>query len=261
VLSSIRSALALEEPSARRLGITRASRRAIQPGLETVIAFYDRCGIADLRQMRTLVCDGPLLLRYFSIVETRPFATRQKLAFEHCARLIHRRALLDHQLASSTEVRAAFDVVFEALGRAAFVVDQHGVVQHANALGVALLERDIGVRDMIAAAVAGEPSQFDVHPIRERGVRPRFVVIGQRTQLAEVAEALAYELSLSARATQVFVYATTGESTKAIAARLGIAGNTVEYHLTQIYRRLGVATRIELQRVLTERLIGTTRGG
>jgi DNA-binding CsgD family transcriptional regulator len=255
-LPSIRSAIRLDHRRTRGLGITRSAKRAIQPGVDEAIRFYDRYGVADLGQMRILLCDGPLLLRYLSIVQSTAFTTRQRRVFGCGARLVHRRAVLDHRLAMAGADRAALDVLCEAIGRAAFVVDRHGLVHYANALGRGLLDQDGSVRHTIAGAVVGQPSEFDVHPIRESGVPLRYVVIRRRAELAHVAAAVAAELGLGERATEVLVCASTGESTKSIASRLGVATNTVEFHLTNIFRRLGLGSRVELHGTLSARALG-----
>ena len=94
---------------------------------------------------------------------------------------------------------------------------------------------------------------MEVVQIEETGNASRFLVLRRRAELADVAAVVASELGLSTRGRQVIERIAVGESTKIIAMRLGIATNTVEYHLTVIYRRLGVSSRAELQRVLGER--------
>lgn len=51
---------------------------------------------------------------------------------------------------------------------------------------------------------------------------------------------------LTQRERQIFDLLLKGLSNRAIASRLGISIKTVETHLSHIYRKLGVAGRIEL---------------
>lgn len=61
------------------------------------------------------------------------------------------------------------------------------------------------------------------------------------------------DLRLSARERDVLSLLVAGRPNKDIARALGIAPVTVSYHLTQIYRKLGVASRTEAVRTAFER--------
>ncbi len=61
------------------------------------------------------------------------------------------------------------------------------------------------------------------------------------------------ELGLSAREGDVLSLLVAGRPNKDIARALGIAPVTVSFHLTQIYRKLGVGSRTEAVRVAFER--------
>jgi DNA-binding CsgD family transcriptional regulator len=261
LFAGARKTLTLRRDEAARLGLTSRSYRAILPGLEGLIALHERHHIADHRQMRTLICDGRLVICYLNVLQAREFTPRQRRLYARVVAAVRRRALLQHRLGAADASRAAFGVAFEALGRAAFIVNEHGAVLEANALGTEAVDREPGLARAVAEAMKYGSTEFDVIPVRDSGVPHRFMVLSRRVQLATVAQTIATELGLGVRATEVFVRVAAGEPTKTVAMRLGIATNTVEYHLTQIYRRLGLGSRGELQCLLLERLIGARRRG
>jgi DNA-binding NarL/FixJ family response regulator len=54
--------------------------------------------------------------------------------------------------------------------------------------------------------------------------------------------------SLTSRETQVALAVAEGASNKEVAATLYLTPKTVEYHLTHVYRKLGLRSRVELVR-------------
>ena len=69
------------------------------------------------------------------------------------------------------------------------------------------------------------------------------------------------ELGLSARERDVLSLLVAGHPNKDIARALSIATVTVSYHLTQIYRKLGVGSRTEAVRIAFERGLVSDRRG
>jgi DNA-binding CsgD family transcriptional regulator len=57
------------------------------------------------------------------------------------------------------------------------------------------------------------------------------------------------ETSLTPRETQIALEVATGASNREVAAALFLTPKTIEFHLTRIYRKLGVHTRGELIRL------------
>jgi two-component system, NarL family, nitrate/nitrite response regulator NarL len=66
-------------------------------------------------------------------------------------------------------------------------------------------------------------------------------------------------VELTSRERQIITALLKGESNKQIAIELGVAEQTVKNHLTQLYEKLGVSTRLELGLVARERNLGTER--
>ena len=67
--------------------------------------------------------------------------------------------------------------------------------------------------------------------------------------------------NLTVRETQVYCQAICGRSSKEIAAALGMSPRTVKFHLSNVFRKCGVATRLELAisaKLKAERVLDTT---
>lgn len=249
-----RSTLRLRRAESQRLGLSNPALGRLLPGLERIVELLERFHIADLYHLRTLICDGPEILCYLNALDERVPTRRQRRLFRHATTLLHRRLLLDKRLAAARIERAALDATLEALGRAAFLVDLRGAVLHANALGEDALDREDGLRAELRRATQGDAPSFDVVRLSVSGLPPHFLAMRRVAELGQFARALAGEYDLGRRATQVFALCAAGESTKSIATKLDLADNTVEYHLTQIFRRFGVSGRAGLHAMLLARL-------
>jgi DNA-binding CsgD family transcriptional regulator len=62
------------------------------------------------------------------------------------------------------------------------------------------------------------------------------------------------ERPLTTREREILALVAAGDSTRAIAERLGIAPGTVKVHLTSIYRKIRVQNRVQAARYYLERL-------
>jgi DNA-binding CsgD family transcriptional regulator len=83
------------------------------------------------------------------------------------------------------------------------------------------------------------------HAFAERAAR-ELLATGQRAR-RRTAETLG---QLTAREAEIARLAGEGHTNKEIGSRLFISGRTVEYHLHKVYRKLGIASRRQLERVL-----------
>ncbi|WP_208896924.1 helix-turn-helix transcriptional regulator [Streptomyces incarnatus] len=87
---------------------------------------------------------------------------------------------------------------------------------------------------------------------------PREAASGRRAASREAADRLT---GLTTREREVAEIAATGKRTRDIAAHLRLSPRTVDVHLSRIYRKLGVTSRAELARFITESLPGRTARG
>jgi DNA-binding CsgD family transcriptional regulator len=245
----------LAEATGPKFGMSRAAFESQHERMHAMVELHHRHGIAGHAQLRTLICDGPLVLQYFNAFHGIAHSPRQRRLYAGVLRMLQRRAVLDHRLVCAGSYLAALEATLDALPSMAFVTDRHGRVVHANRLGKARLDNDREVPKQLADAIAGRDNRFTVRPIATGGAPIEYLVVARRGSLVEVARALAAEYRLGHRATEVLELVAAAEPTKLIAVRLGVADNTVEYHLTTVFRRLGVSSRSELQRLLAERAL------
>lgn len=71
-------------------------------------------------------------------------------------------------------------------------------------------------------------------------------------------EASLTDLGFTPRQAQIARLIVTGASTKEVGFRLGLSDSTVKNHLAAMFRKLGVASRVDLVRVLTDRRVRLT---
>lgn len=135
----------------------------------------------------------------------------------------------------------------EQLGAPAFVADREGRPAYANALGAELFDRDPARTTQRLKSEIERPGP-DVREIRARGVRPHWLVVlseGAANPFDPVAAA-AGAWNLTGRQVEVLRLVVTGDSNKSIAAKLGCAEVTVEFHVTALFRKAGVENRAQL---------------
>jgi len=253
VLPSARAALELHNRALRRLGHNDQMYRSLRPGLERTIALLDRHGLADLQALRVLVCDGPHLVAHVATYSSE-LTPRQQRLFTATTEIVGRRELADHRLAGAGLSNSCLVAALEMIGRSAFLVDEAARVVHTNKLGELAISNERALTEQLADAVRDPGrSPFDVVRVGD-GARVRFLIVRKADELVHVATSLAREHALGERTREVLGLAIAGETTKHIAVTLQIAENTVEYHLTRLYQRFGVRSRVELQRALMERI-------
>ena len=134
-----------------------------------------------------------------------------------------------------------------------------------------LVGRD-GVLEACRDAVserAGEPEEGIQDLFRARDAFDRMSAPGWRERAEDALRARGHRWSsrrldsqglLSARELEVVRYLTAGYSNAAIAERLVLSENTVARHLTRIYRKLGVSSRVEAV-IASRELVGGDADG
>jgi DNA-binding NarL/FixJ family response regulator len=154
----------------------------------------------------------------------------------------------------------AFVAAFEAIPTAAFVVTADGAIVTMNAVGRAALARsEQAIRATLARAVRSPSSeqQFSFRKIGEWETRGRYLAVRLVDREAPQARArvLASQWRLTRRQTEVLALLAQGGSNKEIAAALGCAEVTVEFHVTALLRKAGVDGRaVLIARFWTERI-------
>jgi DNA-binding CsgD family transcriptional regulator len=208
-------------------------------------------GAAGHDQLRVLVCDGPRLLSWVGATRPERFTEREAALIQPLIKPLRERLQLERLLDAPWLRAGALDAVLEALARPAFLASRHGAIEVANRAGIALLERDTaGVLASIRESkrLGSRGGEFTIQELSSPGSPPYVLAIqnekaptpGDRAAVAQ------RHWRLTLRQTEVLESLATGAANKEIARRLECAESTVENHVTQLYRRSGAKSRVDL---------------
>lgn len=147
------------------------------------------------------------------------------------------------------QLRAATHVA-EGHGQAAAIVSEDGLVVEADPALVALVRAAFRewtgpwLPDALRAAIAAGETRVVVEPIVVRAERAGDITLVQvrRTVIAD---------QLTAREREIALAFSAGDTYRQIGERLGIAPNTVRRHLANIYGKLGISSKVELDRMVS----------
>jgi DNA-binding CsgD family transcriptional regulator len=224
-----------------RLALTRAAETDAH--LASILHDFEVLGIAGRRQLRQLICDGPLLLGWLGGVGNRPLV--------HAAPLLHvlayaagERLRVSSQLARQVWSAAALPLALDALDAPAWVLDAKGTPHHMNRGALDWWARAnkharLGLLD--AALAPGSPMQ--ACELRGSGLPSMWLVLARRRPPIE---AMTAGLTLTPRQREVAHLVLSGASNRTIAAQLGISERTAEIHVARVLAAADVRTRAQL---------------
>ena len=224
-------------------GQTRAQRETALDRFLEYSELWRHTEVFDLAQLRVLLCERDHLLMYVNAFHgSHSLAARYRLRRARTA--LRRRLQLERQLVSGSGERLVLEAALDQLGRAAFVLGPRGQLLYANAAGRAASRSAL---PRVRAAIRGEPSGFQLTRIGQ-AASTWYLAVEERAEpsAAGRARAAAVRWGLGAPQRRVLVGIVEGLSNKTIAAELGLAENTVEYHITRILARVGVPHRAAL---------------
>lgn len=210
-------------------------------------ALHDRFAVRC--QLRALVCDGPVLLAWVGGMSDRPIDVRARERLQQIVPALARRLAADRRKPDDLGP-AALEVALEALPAAAFVTAPCGLVLHANAAAIAMLERDHRFGAHLADVVSGRCAdpRFRVTRFRPNGMAEHALVthVPDVPCAADRVAAARRAWGLTARQTEVLALLVRGEPNKHVAAILGCAERTIELHVTALLAKAGVDNRAAL---------------
>jgi DNA-binding CsgD family transcriptional regulator len=191
------------------------------------------------------------VLAWFGLTRARPFTARDVALLGALVPALRDRMLLEHQLGHARATLALLEAAMEAIPTAAFVVGGPAI-EHANATGRALLQRDRervvdALRESIRAQ--GTSGPYAITPVETPGVRPLALAVLRGSGAADVEQrhhTFATRHALTSRQRDVLGLLARGYGNKTIAERIGVAEGTVEEHVTRVFRKVGVDSRAEL---------------
>ena len=200
--------------------------------------------------MRVLVCDGPSLLAWVGAFRREPFGERERQAMQRVVPALRRRLRAERLLKELSVTAAALGAAMEAIDTPAFVTRASGHVAHANSLGRALLDRDRravegDLRDAAAGRGAGTCA---VTRLSAAGTSDHFLVVRSAPagDPARRVATAALRWGLTPRQTEVLALVAAGKCNKSIAAELGCAERTVEFHVSACLDKAQCEKRAEL---------------
>lgn len=195
------------------------------------------------------MCDGPVILGCVGGMREAPFTRRETDVFAALAHPLQRNLQLRRRLLDAGLTRAGFDAALGWLDAPAFIVAANGEVAHANAVGVARLDRDRqAVEARLREAIAGQDAASDVARISSPGLGSvHLVVLREAEATFDQRVVLAFDRwRLTAREVEVLRMIAVGDSNKEIARRLECHEGTVERHVTSILRKSRCESRSRL---------------
>jgi DNA-binding CsgD family transcriptional regulator len=244
------------EPLRNRAVRTKVVHRAYiddpTPAHAELIELQEKLGAGmDKDDLGVAICDGEVVLAWFGLTRARPFTARDIALLGALVPALRDRMLLEHQLGHARATLALLEAAMEAIPTAAFVVGGPAI-EHANATGRALLQRDRervvdALRESIRAQ--GTPGPYAITPVETPGVRPLALAVLRGSGAADVEQrhhTFATRHALTSRQRDVLGLLARGYGNKTIAERIGVAEGTVEEHVTRVFRKVGVDSRAEL---------------
>jgi DNA-binding NarL/FixJ family response regulator len=213
-------------------------------------------GLEQHQQPRVLLCDGASLLAWFGAIHPDPITATQRRMLARLARPIHRRLMLERQLAWSTRT-AALAAALEHIGAPAFVLAGGRQIVEANAGARALLATRradiVAALEMQArASTQAKTSDLEVElvSLRMHGCpQLDLAIVRAGTREARIAaciERAAERWQLTPRQREVVTRIVQGGATPTIAAELHVSGRTIELELSALFERSQTANRAEL---------------
>lgn len=202
-------------------------------------------------QLRVLICDGSVLLKWVGVYRAKPSTSREHRILSALVQPIQRRLKLERHLHEARFAAAALEATLEAIPSAAFVCSPSGQLRYANAVAQQRLAED---RQLLREVVGDDLDQatargrFTISQIVAPGL-PRYLLVVEarppRDPVPLLAQAGA-RWKLTPRQKEVLSLLAQGYANKEIAAHLGCSESTIEAHLTAIFRRTGYDSRASL---------------
>ncbi len=224
----VRRALRPSPRARNRVRIARRDRgRSAHDRHPITRELFPKLGLAGADVLRVVACHGPEPLACVGLFRRGRFREPDRRALEAVVPALVARFAWERRAEAAALDRASLEAALESLPSAAWLVDEHGRVRHANAAGRA--------GPPPAAALASPSVRIDV-----RGLPAHRLVVAGRSAARDFRDAL------TRRQRDVLAGVLAGRSNKQIAAALGCAESTVELHMTALLRRSGTRSRTEL---------------
>lgn len=235
---------------------TRTELDARVPMPTNLALAYARVGLADLDQLRVLVCEGDTLLAWVGGFREERFTAQDKRLLTRLTPALHRRLVVQRHVATARLTEAALQASLDAVPCAAFVLDKTGRILCANHVGKELLGKNFAgtvaslrhcVRHRQRTTVL-EAGNFALTELRAPGLARHYLALRQLDpsdpsgRLVKARQ----RWSLTPRQAQVLEQLVKGKSNRAISVAVGCAEGTVQLHVAALLAKAGAESRAEV---------------
>ena len=212
---------------------------------------FERLGTRHTRvrvreQLRVLVAEGRTLLAWFGVLSDDPeaFDTRGRRSLSGLVPALRARLILERRLHDAPFLAAALETTLNSATESMYLVNEGGHVVLRNLAA----ESEPVQRLELIDAIRGNPSHFQVFPVKGKGFPPHWLAIRKRTPGSLLArlQAATRDWKLTPAEARVLALAARGLAVHAIARELESATRTVELHLTHLFRKARVESRTTL---------------
>lgn len=240
------------EPVADRYGLPRQTVQEAAETMWELEACFRSVNLPAHDQLRVLLCEGDTLLAWVGALQPEPFAERQRLLLKRVAAPLRKRLIVERRIGGAGLEHAAMVAALEHIPAAAFLLDGHARVVHANAVGRHRLEtQKRATQGALAKALErkqGQPPEMVSTKLSGPGLPPlHLVVAGARGDRVRFAiERASSRWQLTERETQVLAELAAGRSNRDAADQLDASVRTIELHVSSIFRKADADTRSEL---------------
>lgn len=229
--------------------------RKMGPPTKSLQDLHRRMGVAEMDQLRSLVCEGRTLLAWFGGLARREFTARDKARLAALIPAARSRLAVDRHVARGSATEAALAVAMETIPAPALVVGKQGRPLLANSAGRELFEAErAAVTGQLQAALRARKkcstddtgcialTRLDVHGAGEHwlAVFPR-----EPRDPARLRAAAMRRWPLTERQLDVLQLLARGLTNRAISITLGCAEGTAELHVSAVLARMGAESRAE----------------
>jgi DNA-binding CsgD family transcriptional regulator len=222
-----------------------------------IFSMHRKLGVDEHSFLRTLLCDGPMLLAWVGGFREEPFRANELEAFRSLIAPLQRRLRFARLLDGGvTGVHAS---ALDAIPNASFIARDDGTIEHANLAGARLLQRSMRgtidlVRERIARGRSREPALAPMTLVQSGAASRHVVVLDEYDRFAQERLAhAAHAWRLTSRQTQVLDRLVRGDADRDIATKIGCSVRTVEGHVRAILARARVGSRAEVVAKFWER--------
>jgi DNA-binding CsgD family transcriptional regulator len=239
-------------PRPRDRNIVRRPAEDLPPGAFHELPLYREVFVPfcldQHDQLRVLLCDGPLLMAWFGGLRREPFTRREETVLAKLTAPLAARMRLERRLLREGFLERALISAMAATTLSVALCTLDGDIAFASSAARSRIDRDRRWHQTLRSALRGASVPgVGCTRIRHPGV-PEHVLVTfhedpQNPDFDARLRFAARTWALTPRQSEVLCHVLLGESNKEVAERLACRENTVEVHVSAIFRKAQVTGR------------------